>query len=708
MKTKSLILLLVLFFNLKNAFAQNYYNNWYFGQKAGLSFNSKNPISLSDSKMSSSEGCSSISDNLGNLLFYTDGVTIWNKSHDTMKNGHGLLGSGGSTQSALIVKQPGNRNLYFVFTSDAINVKSWDTTLTNNGVNYSIVDMDLDNGLGEVLVKNKPLINNSNEKLTAVNHKNGEDVWIATIKRFTDSIFIYKLSSSGLNEPVIYKNNGYRIGYGDGSLSHLANFLGIGQMKFSPKGKYLTYIERNYGNEDSSYIHFFDFNSENGKLSNHKRITVYQQYGGNSYNSIYGCEFSPNEEYLYVSHLFSPFGGIYQIPIKSIKHNINLKTISIKTNLKIENRRAYFYSLQLAPNGKIYCAMSYDSSLSVINNPDSFGLKSNFEYNAVKLSSMISFGLPNCVQSQIYFPAQIVADTSCLFDSSLISLKYIEAKKIEWDFGDGKSQQSYSNSIKHEFSDSGTFNISAKVSLPNGLDTLIKGSIYIVKNLKPNLGTDTIICPNTELHIADKNKNFTIPFYWNTIDTTRILKIRKAGEYILTYNHHHCELSDTLNVKIGITPKVFIGNDTAFCNIFSTNINAGNGFKQYKWNTGETNYNISVNNKGVYHVQVADSNNCEAADTININQLAPPKIHSFLDTLLCDKVILKVERINGMKYKWSNNDTGITTQVFTKGNYWVMAQYPFCNNMDSIFVNKMPKPEFSLGNDTFICNYILI
>jgi hypothetical protein len=52
---------------------------WYFGNKAGLDFNFSPPKAISNPNMNTSEGCSSISDRSGNILFYTDGKTVWNK-----------------------------------------------------------------------------------------------------------------------------------------------------------------------------------------------------------------------------------------------------------------------------------------------------------------------------------------------------------------------------------------------------------------------------------------------------------------------------------------------------------------------------------------------------------------------------------------------------------------------------------------------------
>ena len=81
---KKFHLLLLLFFALKS-FSQKEANIWYFGEKAGLDFNTSPPTALTNGEINTSEGCSSFSDEDGNLLFYSDGITVWDKNHDIMK-----------------------------------------------------------------------------------------------------------------------------------------------------------------------------------------------------------------------------------------------------------------------------------------------------------------------------------------------------------------------------------------------------------------------------------------------------------------------------------------------------------------------------------------------------------------------------------------------------------------------------------------------
>nr|MBK9650360.1 hypothetical protein [Bacteroidota bacterium] len=180
MKIKKQILHVVLYMIIcTNLHAQKQFEKWYFGSFAGLDFSSGVPVPLTNSAMFTVEGSSSLSDTSGNLLFYTDGLSVYNALHVAMPNGLGLAGGGSSTQSALILPMPGNVNLYYIFTVP---------DFASLGFNYSIVDMTLQGGLGDVTAKNTFLLGNVSEKLSAVYHANGTDVWVC-VHSYTGDAF---------------------------------------------------------------------------------------------------------------------------------------------------------------------------------------------------------------------------------------------------------------------------------------------------------------------------------------------------------------------------------------------------------------------------------------------------------------------------------------------------------------------------------------
>ena len=89
-----------------------------------------------------------------------------------MQNGTGLFGDPSSTQSGVIIPQPGNDSIYYVFTIDMEG--------GNKGLCYSVVNINHYGGLGEVIIKNVSVLTSANEKLTAVRHLNKTDIWVIT------------------------------------------------------------------------------------------------------------------------------------------------------------------------------------------------------------------------------------------------------------------------------------------------------------------------------------------------------------------------------------------------------------------------------------------------------------------------------------------------------------------------------------------------
>ena len=150
--------------------------NWFFGNNVRIDFNpiksGQTEVVLSGALITQ-EGCASVSNNNGKVLFYTNGETVYDNNGDIMLNGDGLESSGTSTQSSIIVPLPSDSEKYYLFTTDFNG--------SPNGFEYSIVDMSLNDGLGAVTTKNIKLINSpTTEKVSATLDETGENYWVVT------------------------------------------------------------------------------------------------------------------------------------------------------------------------------------------------------------------------------------------------------------------------------------------------------------------------------------------------------------------------------------------------------------------------------------------------------------------------------------------------------------------------------------------------
>ncbi|MCF8344303.1 MAG: hypothetical protein K9H13_06670, partial [Bacteroidales bacterium] len=274
MKKQLLILLLL---TPVLAWSQTIADHWYFGEFAGLDFSGGDPVAVTDGALLTWEGSSAISDEEGNLLFYTDGSKVWNREHEQMPNGINLNGNFSSTQSAIIVPRPESDRYYYIFTVDA------EENELQNGLQYSLVDMELDGGLGDVVSseKNVEMLPLACEKVTAVKNA-GDGFWVISHEYNTNSFYAYEVSASGVdvNNPVI-SSLGKVI---TGNMIDAAGYL-----KASPDG---TKIAK--ANHFSQTVEIFDFDDETGLVSNAILDDDYEP-------KPYGIEFSPDSKVLYVT-----------------------------------------------------------------------------------------------------------------------------------------------------------------------------------------------------------------------------------------------------------------------------------------------------------------------------------------------------------------------------------------------------------------------
>lgn len=371
---------LVLLFFLSNcciAFAQLQNSNWHFGNYATMSFpNNGAPIlGPTTSQLSTDEGSASISDINGTLLFYTDGGTVWNANDAIMSNGTDIQGypyQGSSAQSCIIIKKPGSANLYYIFCVAESGSPS-------TPFSYSIVDMSLNGGLGAVTSKANVLFNGTSEKIAATYHCNGTDIWIATHDLNTNNYRTVLLSSTGVGAPVITSIGPIITGNNLGISTE-----GIGSMKFTSDG--LRLALSNISTPD--VLDLLSFNKSTGVFSN--RLDIYSPL---DFDGLYGLEFSPNNQVLYVSNFISSELLQYDISLGSAAN-----IAASRTSVGLPFERA-INQLQLAPDGKIYAAQRRSPlPVGVINSPNVLGMACNWDSAGFDPSSSgmdLTFGLPS-------------------------------------------------------------------------------------------------------------------------------------------------------------------------------------------------------------------------------------------------------------------------------------------------------------------------
>ena len=344
---------------------QHQADKWYFGYVGeGLDFSQEcEPVVLYDGAILGWEGVSSISDPMtGDLLFYTNSEWIWNKDHQHMPNGYiqpiGVTQSQNTITQVLSVPFPGNDSLYYVFTNQIQG------GFGGFGMRLACVDISLNAGNGDVIFKDSIIYAEVvSEKLTAVPHANSTDIWVVGHEDEGNSFFAFLIGNSGLQFPPIIST----VGKIHSGMDHL------GEMKASPDGTKLA-----VATSEHSDIELFDFDRSNGTISNPIRVAAPPGLAVPQNSWWYGVSFSPDNSKLYAGK--QNFGdgtqSIIQVDVSSSDSAIiNASKVVISTLDSV-------FSLQLAPNGKIYTRRS-GNYLGALNNPNADGLACDFDPYAI-------------------------------------------------------------------------------------------------------------------------------------------------------------------------------------------------------------------------------------------------------------------------------------------------------------------------------------
>lgn len=516
------------------SFAQKQTAFWYFGELAGIDFNSGSPIVVTDSNMTTNEGCATISSPNGDLLFYTNGQTVWNSNHTIMPNGLNLNGHFSSTNSAIIVPKPSDNSKYYIFTVDDLG--------GSNGLQYSEVDMALDGGLGDVTInKNIPLYTPTTEKITAVKHQNDTDWWILSHKWNSDEFVAYLVSSSGVGSPVT-SSVGLNV-TGDTENT-------VGAMKFSPNGNMVAIAHSYLYNR----VELFNFNDVTGELTNPIILT-----GFNGAPGIYGVEFSFNSKLLYAA---DSEGSIYQ-------YNVDLATSTdiINSRIEVANSITGLGALQIAPDGKIYAALNNTNHLGAITEPNILGLGCNYVNNAIDLNgSRSKLGLPPFIQS--YFWKAVTVELACFGENTKFTLVNPEVSQT-WNFDDptsGVNNASTDVNPTHVFTNPGTYAVTVDVTNALGESSITTVNVIISETPIANTAQNYILCDDD---LDDESNNGIIQsFLLSTIDS-EILGTQDPNVYDVFYYediNHTIAINKTLDYE-----NIIANTQTVYAKIFNKN-----------------------------------------------------------------------------------------------------------------------------------------
>jgi gliding motility-associated-like protein len=506
-----------------HSFSQKQANIWYFGEKAGLDFSNGCPEVITNGNMIAEAGCATICNSAGNLLFYTNGLFVWNREHSVMPNGDSILGSSGFNQNNIIIQKPGSQNIYCLFTIDS------------TGLFYSEVDLDLENGRGDITIKNHQLGPVSN-KITAVKHCNAKYTWVI-VHSFDDNTFEALLVTDSIGS--FYKKVISEVG------SEI--MADLGYIKVSPAGdKIILPI-----NSSDILLEIFDFNNKTGVVSN--PVKIYRH----NLTYCYGSEFSGDSRMLYIST-----GGL--------KHEIFQYDLTLNSEPEINNSAVAIaegnaYALQIAPDQKIYVAHVNEPYIGVINFPEKKDTDCGYEEKKIYLNGRnCKMGLPNFNQSYFYRPA-FECQNTCAGDSTLFQFGFLNnTDSVRWNLGTNEpeivlSTPPFNTSKKYSLPD--TYQVTLVAYHCEATDT-IRRQIKINTNPDLELGNDTAILQGCTITIDAGND--MDQYLWNNGSIDQSLTVSTKGIYFVEITKDNCKSTDS--IFIDVIPAVI-----ALPNAFSPN-----------------------------------------------------------------------------------------------------------------------------------------
>jgi hypothetical protein len=619
---KKLIIAIFFIASLGKTNAQSPENyNWYFGNGAAVNFSTGSPVVVLTSAMSSGEGNATISDAAGNLLFYSNGLSVWNRNNVVMPNGAGLMADGITAQAAAIAPLPGSTTLYYLFT-----MNTWEFTPTD--LRYSIIDMTLNGGLGDVTAQKNILVNNDvREQLTIARHGNGTDFWIIVHEGLTTNFLAYPLTSSGLNTtPVISSVGGMAY----------TGFNRFGYMKVSHDCSKLASALGSPSTVNET-VELYDFNSSTGTISNPVAVTTYSAVPG-----AYAIEFSPDNTKLYVTNYNQ--AAVYQFDLTAA--NIPASILNI-TN----GAQGTKCGLLTGADGKIYVGMVNASFLSVINNPNVTGLGCNYQNNVVNLGTgnTCRLGLPNsyeftCSSCGTFSVDAGSSQTICNGDSVILNPSSTSAISYSWSPSTGLSCTSCQNPTANPTVTTTYTVIASDANACSGTDTV---TIYVNALPVVTVTADTSVCDGSSVQL---NVTGGSSYIWTpsiglsnaTISNPVATPASTTTYSVSVIDSNGCTGSASMTITVNSLPTVTVTQDTAICAGSSVQLNATGG-NAYLWtpSTGLSNATISnpVATPSIttsYTVAVTDANGCSNIGNVTVTINPLPVVTLAPLTSVCD------------------------------------------------------------------------
>ena len=334
---KSLFLFLVAIgFQLSGqSYIQNLLFSGRYGDLTNLNFSTDPPGLSSPGSLYTGLGAIAHIELDGEILFYVTNGKVYRDDYSVMPGSEGMYIGFGSAEIN-VCQVPGETYKYYVFYN---RVDQYCASLY-----YSIVDMSLNGGMGDVVELNT-LISDSGygEGMEIVRNSDPdkESYWFVTYSCTGQGIEIFEINSSGIQPGTVV-------------LSFGETYIITEELDYH-RGKIVFLRHASRGD-----VLVFDFNPRSGSASNVDTIDV----------DAFGAEFSPDGSKLYMT-VDNPFiDNLYQ-------YDFNTRQLNAYS-FDLNNIPTGFGQIEMGPDGKLYAPCTNVRRLMVIEDPNEVNFTHSF------------------------------------------------------------------------------------------------------------------------------------------------------------------------------------------------------------------------------------------------------------------------------------------------------------------------------------------
>ncbi len=560
------------------------YNEWYFGDGGGINFNTlyddpDDPddgqiTSLGDGAQDAPEGVEAVSDPNGDILFYTDGQTVWfvgrdpstgDKVHTPMPIAGtppaGIGGSPGATQ-VVSIPVPGTDAMYYIFT----------TTAVEDGVyalRYSIVDLRGSQASPgpSVVLSNALLFVKSTERI-AIQGGNGGPATLVAHEYGTNNFRAYPITEQGIGNPVVSST---------GSVHDITNPNdGKGYIKFG-------------GDSTSSLVavaladrvELFNYDTETRELS--EPVTI--DFTG--LGQPYGIEMvtdSSGNTVLYVSTDNGIYGATVQRPLNEGQN--------IPVVLVDGTAGSTYGAIQRGPDGQIYVAQPGQTNVGSLSpNPND---PANSGFNAAALpdglpgGAVSGFGLPTYVSfgGNSFPDPNINVDEACVGNEISFSAQGRDdvIETYSWTIERVDASGNFLYNVGIDSADAQNFTMMidsagtyvARVLLSNDCepDTTLTQNFEVTDGVETTLPESALLCQGgIDITAVEGIDASELSFAWvrrgavggGNLPAENTISVNEEGYYFVTVtNAQGCTSEDSIFI-VDERPRVRLPEDTTLC-----------------------------------------------------------------------------------------------------------------------------------------------